>query len=295
MFVYKKYIESFLGAFFIILLISCKSSTKDDITAMVAEWHGRSLEMPINFKTVIMGRDTICNFKHKSYAIVSFVDSSNCTSCRLRLSSWKDFIYNLDSLNEDSIPVYFILHPIDINELATILKRYDFSYPVCIDKDNSFKQLNNISDNEMFHTFLLDKDNKVVAVGNPVYNSKIKELYFNIVLGKDISTSNVQTTFLHIDKKIVNMGKFNWRDKVQTEFVLTNTGKIPLVIADISTSCGCVLVEYNKKPVLPNDSLIIVVEYTADVPGYFDKSMKIFCNIEESPLLLKIIGEASTN
>ncbi|RHK39008.1 hypothetical protein DW069_02735 [Bacteroides thetaiotaomicron] len=30
----------------------------------------------------------------------------------------------------------------------------------------------------------MDKNNRVIAVGNPVYNPKIKKLYFNIISGK---------------------------------------------------------------------------------------------------------------
>lgn len=39
----------------------------------------------------------------------------------------------------------------------------------------------------MFHTFLLDEDNNVLLVGNPLENKKIEEMFWQIVeekLGK---------------------------------------------------------------------------------------------------------------
>lgn len=37
-----------------------------------------------------------------------------------------------------------------------------------------------------FHTFLLDKDNKVLAIGNPIHNPKVKELYLKIIQGEKV-------------------------------------------------------------------------------------------------------------
>jgi len=44
--------------------------------------------------------------------------------------------------------------------------------------DGSFERLNpHLPKDERFHTFLLDENNKVILVGYPVNNPKLKELY----------------------------------------------------------------------------------------------------------------------
>lgn len=53
-----------------------------------------------------------------------------------------------------------------------------------MDKQDSIAKLNRFPLESNLHTFLLDKNNRVIAVGNPVYNPKIKKLYFNIISGK---------------------------------------------------------------------------------------------------------------
>ena len=38
-----------------------------------------------------------------------------------------------------------------------------------------------IPEDAMFHTFLLDRENRIVLVGNPVHNEKLWELYKNTI------------------------------------------------------------------------------------------------------------------
>lgn len=64
-------------------------------------------------------------------------------------------------------------------EIEIILRNEGFDLPVVVDEENKLDKLNNFSDNENFHYFLLDEKNRVKIVGNPIYNTKIKELYFS--------------------------------------------------------------------------------------------------------------------
>ena len=63
------------------------------------------------------------------------------------------------------------------------LRNDNFTYPVCLDLGNKFYNANKIPDDMMLQTFLLDKDNKIIALGNPIHNSKIKDLFLNIISG----------------------------------------------------------------------------------------------------------------
>jgi hypothetical protein len=50
---------------------------------------------------------------------------------------------------------------------------------------------------------------------------------------------------------VVNIGSLRSGEVVQYDARLRNTGTEPLVIKDISTSCGCTSVEYDKQPIAP--------------------------------------------
>lgn len=69
-------------------------------------------------------------------------------------------------------------------------------------------------------------------------------------------------------------------------------GSIPLVINDVTTSCGCTVVDYPKQPILPGKSDTLHISYQAEHPGHFNKTISIYCNTTSSPILIKIKGNA---
>ena len=69
-------------------------------------------------------------------------------------------------------------------------------------------------------------------------------------------------------------------------------GQELLVVDNVITSCGCTTVEYSKTPVQPEKNLTLKVKYTADRPEYFNKTITVYCNEKDSPILLNISGNA---
>lgn len=142
------------------------------------------------------------------------------------------------------------------------MKRDKFTHPVCFDEEDAFNKLNKLPTDMTFQTFLLDKDNKVVAIGNPIHNPKVKELYLKIILGdKAPEQANVSQTDIRLGETSVDMGTFDWRKEQTAVFTLTNTGESPLVIIDVATSCGCVSASYSKEPVQPGKEISLNVIY----------------------------------
>ena len=194
-----------------------------------------------------------------------------------------------------NVPVLFFLHPKDKSELAYIFRRDHFTYPVCIDENDSLNKLNHFPSDMMFQTFLLDRDNKVLAIGNPIHNPKVKELYLKIIQGEKVEKdkgTEVINTKVTIDKTSISLGRFNWQKEQKVTFTLKNTGNKPLVVQDINTSCGCTSVSFSKEPVQPGGELKLGVTYTAEHPEHFNKTITVYCNMESSPLVLKIMGDA---
>lgn len=138
-------------------------------------------------------------------------------------------------------------------------------------------------------------DNKVLAIGNPIHNPKVKELYLKIIRGEKVGQedkSKQVVTKVNVDKTSVSMGNFNWQEEQKATFTLKNTGDKLLVIQDVATSCGCTTVSYSKEPVQPGKETTLEVAYKADRPEHFAKTITVYCNAEHSPLTLKISGDA---
>ena len=280
---------------FILFLGSCSKSKKDQLSCFVSEWIGKEILYPNNLAFTLWGQDTVeTAFSRAPYKIVSYVDSVGCTSCKLQIFAWKAFISELNLRFQDKVPVFLFFHPVKTEEITFILKRDKFNYPVCIDKDDAFNKLNHFTAEMAFQTFLLDRDNKVVAIGNPIHNPQIKELYLNIIQGKSLVSNKrkVVRTEVDIKGKSIFLGKFDWQQEQKAVFTLKNTGTNPLVVEDVSTSCGCTSVEYSQEPVRPGYSVSLYVTYKADHPEHFDKTITVYCNAESSPVVLRITGDA---
>ena len=282
-----------LGLCVCLLTASCSESDKERLGRLVKEWEGKEILFPAHSTFTIQGKDTVdFNFKDTEYKIVSYVDSSGCTSCKLQLHRWKALVAEVDSLTNGSVSFLFYFHPKDIKELRFLTRREAFTYPVCFDEKDDFNRLNRFPGEMMFQTFLLDKENQVVALGNPVLNPKVKELYLKVMTGSGEVKSLSMQTQVSLSKTVVDFDKFPKGEKQEGSFVLTNTGNSLLVIQDILTSCGCTKVEYSKEPVRPGGTLEVKVLYEAEDAGYFNKVVTVYCNAKSSPLRLTVKGNA---
>lgn len=109
--------------------------------------------------------------------------------------------------------------------------------------------MNHFPSERAFQTFLLDRENKIIAIGNPILNPKVKELYLKILTGNISKTTTTSMTEVTLDKLKLDFGSFMYSEIQERSFVLTNRGETPLIIQDIITSCGCMKVRYDKSPV----------------------------------------------
>ena len=280
------------------LLSSCSNlEKKRQVVSAIEQWIGKELLYPNSTIFTIQGVDTLDNafLEEYSYTIVSYVDSIGCTSCKLQLNRWNIFMQEVDSISKKKVNLNFIFHPKNVQEIINILKVNAFKHPVWIDINDSFNKLNHLSSNMSFQTFLLDKDNKVVSIGNPIYNPQVKELYLNIIQGKQLGRENKSKhiiTKVSIDRSSVSMVSFDWQEEQKSAFTLKNTGDKPLVIQDVTTSCGCTTVAYSKEPLQLGGATTLEVVYKAERPEHFDKTITLYCNTDNSPLTLKISGDA---
>ena len=275
------------------MLASCQESREEAMLRLVNEWNGKEIKFPSRSVFTVQGKDTVdFEFANADYKVVTYIDSVGCTSCKLQLPRWKKLVAEVDSLTNGRVPFLFYFHPKDRKELRYLTRRDDFTYPVCFDERDELNRLNQFPTDMTFQTFLLDKDNKVVAMGNPVQNPKVKELYLGLITGSRSSKSSGQTTQVSINQTELDFGSFPKEEKQERSFVLTNTGKGLLVIQDIVTSCGCTKVEYSKEPVRLGATLEVKVIYVAENAGHFNKTVTVYCNTKDSPLRLTVKGSA---
>lgn len=73
-------------------------------------------------------------------------------------------------------------------------------------------------------------------------------------------------------------------------FVFSNTGRVPLVILNVRTSCGCMVPAWPKAPVSSGMKDSLRVEYNTKVKGTFNKIITVQSNAANALVELKIKG-----
>ena len=283
--------------FIAILLLSCKESEQDRIIRFVNEWNGKIIQFPDSICLTSYTSDTVMTKytrEQSSYTILNYFDTIGCVSCRLQLPRWKVMMEELDSLYPNKVNCLMVFNPKGKRKLIKHLRNNQFNYFVYIDEKDTLNKMNDFLNEENFTTFLLDKKDKIIAIGNPVLKPKIRDLYFDIISGKTVASSvdKVALTVVSLSKDKVDLGDFSWNKEREAEFVVSNVGKLPLVINDVITSCGCTKVDYTKKPVLPGENVILKIKYKAEQPEHFNKTITVYCNAENAPFKLNISGNA---
>jgi hypothetical protein len=86
-----------------------------------------------------------------------------------------------------------------------------------------------------------------------------------------------------------DFGKIIQGEKVSYSFKFKNTGNADLVIAKVSTSCGCTAGDYPKNPVKPGEEGKIEVRFDSDgKQGFQSKDLTIAANTQPSNTVLNI-------
>jgi hypothetical protein len=186
----------------------------------------------------------------------------------------------------------FFFQPKDKKEMSFLFMRNKFNYPVFIEMDNAMNQLNHFPEKPEYQCFLLDKDNKVLMIGNPALNPKIWGLYKQIVSGK-IQTDTTPITTVFIENPEMEINGLQVKKKSIAVFKLKNTGNKLLLITRVDASCGCTVPVWEKKPVDSGEETEISLEITPEESGFFHKTVRVYCNVEKGVIPLSIKGRVN--
>ena len=84
-------------------------------------------------------------------------------------------------------------------------------------------------------------------------------------------------------KGIYDFGSLTEGDTVEHTFAFTNTGEFPLIINNITASCGCTTPEWPREPVAPGAKSSVRVRFNSrGKSGEQNKTITIFANTEPS-------------
>ncbi len=173
----KKYI------YYLFLLIFV-SSCYQDMNNSIADFKSHEIRIPydsLDYKICSLYKSDA----KKKYCIkyVTYVQRVGCTYCSIKEIAEMEK-KNIDQECYNDVEFVYIF--------GTDMKMYDWLYSklcnfriegsVYIDTCNAFLSANpHIPDNELFHTFVINNDGKVLMVGNPFQNEKMEALFQKII------------------------------------------------------------------------------------------------------------------
>lgn len=272
-----------------IILLSCHETDRNRISRLVKEWEGKEIVFPAHIVFTIQGCDTVpYKIPKSNYKVVVFVDSVGCISCKLQLSKWKNFMHEVDSLCDVNVPFLFLFQTNDVRELKYIFRRENFMHPVCIDTEDIFNELNHFPNETMFQTFLIDSENRVKVIGNPIHNLTVKDLYLEILTRKE--SCFLPITKIKADSAEYHYGVIESNKTARKKITLINIGKEVFRIKGVTTSCDCMSTDYDWNEIPPGEKETMTIEYKAEELGDFWRTITIYGNVPERSLTLNFWG-----
>ena len=241
--------------------------------------------------TDVITGDTV-DFSNTDFTILTYIDSAGCTGCLMKLPLWNKFLYSLDSITaaDTEINAVIVVNGKDNRELSYIIKRDDYQYHVINDINDSLQRINRFPDNPMFRSFLLDKHNCVVAIGNPVYNHAVADLYRSVISGcRTFSKSGSQ--MIAVNNTKYSIGDVSLGECRTCNFLLYNESDSIVTIKDIVSSCHCTEAIVSDSIIPSGVHFPIQITFREDsVIGDFIRTVNIFYHGFENPTILEISG-----
>lgn len=117
--------------------------------------------------------------------------------------------------------------------------------------------------------------------------SKVKSENVQKASVRDNSTTN--SAIMTFDKAVHDFGTIQNGTPVETVFSYTNTGKSPLVITDIKSTCGCTVPrDWSREPLSPGESSQFTVKFDGKGVNKTSKTVTVTANTATGRETVKI-------
>lgn len=101
---------------------------------------------------------------------------------------------------------------------------------------------------------------------------------------------NPKAPVIKFEKLVHDYGTIQYDADGNCEFKFKNTGKEPLILSNVVSSCGCTVPSWPKEPILPGKSSSIKVHYDTKRVGTISKTITVMSNATEDRIILSIKG-----
>ena len=140
----------------------------------------------------------------------------------------------------------------------------------------------------MKRIFLLASVALVASCGHSGTDAAGRIQQSNLEAAEKLAEQATQFPQIKFEETTHDFGEIKQNVEVQTLFQFKNTGKVPLVITNASSSCGCTVPEYPKEAIAPGESGAIKVVYNGSGKDAITKTVTLTTNTEQGSEMLTI-------
>jgi len=95
---------------------------------------------------------------------------------------------------------------------------------------------------------------------------------------------------IEFDTIAYDFGEIIFEGEADYEFLFINTGKSPLLLSHVKSTCGCTIPEWPREPIGAGEKSSIRVSYDSHRVGAFTKSIYVYSNASNGVIRLIIMG-----
>ena len=167
--------------FLIFGVFSCENTNPDAIT-QAKKLYGKKIKFPKD--CISLGADehvhSIDFNLTKQLKIVTYLDKNSCSECALNiLKHWEMFLQEVSDYPIAFVPV---VYPNDTTDLKNALKALQIDFLLFYDKENKFLKMNKMEKTlARNRSFLLNADNKIIVIGEPLASEELWQVYKNAI------------------------------------------------------------------------------------------------------------------
>ncbi len=159
----------------LLILIFCSCNNNDRLVKEVRALSGREILFPKGYCSLSYQNSMpIDSLLATDIKIVSYINDLPCTSCGVRmLHTWIEQVKQIDP----EVAYVIVVQTPQKDVLFNNIDSMRLPYPLLYYEDSVFGEVNKLDVLARNKTFLLDKKNRIVVVGEPFGNEKLSQLY----------------------------------------------------------------------------------------------------------------------
>jgi len=99
---------------------------------------------------------------------------------------------------------------------------------------------------------------------------------------------------MKLKQERIELGQVEWKHPVKITYDLVNTGDKPLILSNVTASCGCTSVDWTKEVIPSQGTGTVTAVFDAEMLGSFEKDVAVYSNSNPTLTYLSFGGKVVT-